>query len=103
MMFCPKCGSIMAPKEENGKSFLSCACGYSDKKAAPSQVTETMNKDEDKIEIVEGTESVNPVVEAECPDCGPVQAEFWSIQTRASDEPETQFFKCKKCSKTWKE
>ncbi|RKX65519.1 MAG: transcription factor S, partial [Tenericutes bacterium] len=45
----------------------------------------------------------NPVVEAECPDCGLVKAEFWTMQTRSSDEPETQFFKCKKCRKTWKE
>lgn len=101
MMFCPKCGSIMSPTEENGKKFLACKCGYSNKKVK-SELKETVD-DHEEIKVVDSNDSVNPVVDAECPDCGPTKAEFWTLQTRASDEPETQFYKCKKCSKTWKE
>lgn len=101
MLFCPKCGSLLSPKEENGKKFMACSCGYSNKKAK-GEFTESI-ADKEAVVIVDGDESPNPVVDAHCNDCGPVKAEFWMIQTRASDEPETQFFKCKKCGKTWKE
>jgi DNA-directed RNA polymerase subunit M len=30
-------------------------------------------------------------------------AYFWTQQTRGADEPETRFFKCTKCSHTWRE
>ena len=28
MLFCPKCGSIMMPKEIKGKKMLACSCGH---------------------------------------------------------------------------
>lgn len=101
MIFCPKCGSIMFPKEEKGKKFLACKCGHTNKKVK-SEMKETVAAT-DEVKVVDTEDSANPVIDTDCPDCGPVKAEFWSIQTRASDEPETQFFKCKECAKTWKE
>ncbi len=91
----------MFPKEEKGKKFLACKCGYSNRKVKSEMKEEVA--DEEEIRIVDSDETTNPIVDADCPDCGPTQAEFWSIQTRASDEPETQFYKCQKCKKTWKE
>ncbi|MBR9702727.1 transcription factor S, partial [Candidatus Woesearchaeota archaeon] len=77
------------------------SCGHTNKKVK-SEITETV-ADNEEVVIVDSDESPNPVVDAHCSRCGPVKAEFWMIQTRASDEPETQFFKCKKCRKVWKE
>lgn len=38
-----------------------------------------------------------------CPKCGSNDTEFLgSQQMRASDEPETMFFKCKKCVKRFR-
>jgi len=91
----------MFPKEEKGKKFLACNCGYSNKKAK-SEMKEELAAEEE-IRVVDSDDSPNLIVEADCPDCGPTKAEHWAIQTRASDEPETLFYKCKKCSKTWKE
>jgi DNA-directed RNA polymerase subunit M len=44
-----------------------------------------------------------PKVKEDCPDCGHDTAFFWTKQTRASDEPETKFYRCVKCKKTWRE
>ncbi|MBR9703137.1 transcription factor S, partial [Candidatus Woesearchaeota archaeon] len=57
MMFCPKCGSIMSPKEEKGKKFLGCKCGYSNKKVK-SEMKEEVN-DVEEIRIVDSDESTN--------------------------------------------
>jgi DNA-directed RNA polymerase subunit M len=91
----------MTPKEEKGKKFLACKCGYTNKKAKSEMREEVAGQEE--IRVVDSDDSPNLIVDAMCSECGPVKAEHWAIQTRASDEPETQFFKCKKCSKTWKE
>lgn len=92
---------MMFPKEEKGKKFMACACGYSNKKAK-SEMKETV-EEHDEIAVVDSDQSGNLKVEALCAKCGHNQAEHWSIQTRASDEPETQFFRCMNCKHTWKE
>lgn len=91
----------MSPKEEKGKKFLACHCGYTNKKVK-SEMKEELGEGEE-LKVVDSDDSPNLVVEAHCTKCGHDKAEHWSIQTRASDEPETQFFKCKKCGHTWKE
>jgi DNA-directed RNA polymerase subunit M len=44
-----------------------------------------------------------PKVKEDCPECGHDTAFFWTKQTRSSDEPETKFYRCVKCKKTWRE
>ena len=58
-----------------------------------------------EIEIVDadGASEINPITEAECPECGHNKAFYWSKQTRAGDEPETNFFKCEKCKHQWRD
>jgi DNA-directed RNA polymerase subunit M len=42
-----------------------------------------------------------PIVKDEkCKKCGNEDSYFWTVQTRASDESETKFFKCTKCGHT---
>jgi len=48
-------------------------------------------------------EEIHPIVNEECPKCGNDRAYFWTVQTRASDESETKFFKCTKCGHTRRE
>lgn len=100
MMFCPKCGSILSPKEDKGKRFLACQCGYTDKKTKGEIKEKSAPKE--KLVIVDENETSNAIVDEKCPKCGHEKAEFWSIQTRASDEPETNFYKCVKCKHTWR-
>jgi len=45
----------------------------------------------------------DPITDAvECPECGNRQAFWWIVQTDSADEPSTQFFRCTKCSHTWR-
>jgi DNA-directed RNA polymerase subunit M len=43
-----------------------------------------------------------PKTQVECAKCGHKEAYYWAQQTRASDEPETQFFECTKCGHRWR-
>lgn len=91
----------MMPKVVGGKKQFVCGCGY--KHAAESvTLTESSGKKQD-IVVVEEAASINVVIDASCPKCGPVKAEYWELQTRSSDEPPTRFHKCKKCGHTWRE
>lgn len=103
MMFCPKCKSILMPKQDKGKTVLACSCGY---KSSGEQVklTEGKKKEEERrIAAVEKEIEVHPKVEAECSKCKNNEAFTWEVQTRAGDEPPTKFFRCTKCNHTWRD
>ncbi|AHC50681.1 DNA-directed RNA polymerase subunit M [Sulfolobus acidocaldarius SUSAZ] len=109
MKFCPKCGSMMMPRRENGKTVYKCSkCGYID----------TENQKEAKITTVikHSAKEKTLVLESDmpktgvqltrgisCPSCGNDEAYFWILQTRSADEPATRFYKCTKCGKVWRE
>ena len=104
-MFCPKCGSLLVPKKSDKKSFLYCpSCGYTDKKVK-AVLSEEVKNNTRKVDVInpEDTSKMLPKTATECPKCGNNEAYFWLVQTRASDEPETKFFKCTKCGHTWRD
>ncbi len=102
MMFCPKCKSILLPKSVGGKKQFVCSCGY--KHAAESMtITESAKGNAKDFVIVEDEPTSNIIIDADCPKCGPVKAEYWEIQTRSADEPATRFHKCTKCGHTWRD
>ena len=103
-MFCPKCGSILRLKEENGKRFMACSCGFVDRKGESGKIKEAVRSSDRKIEVVEEErENILPKTKASCPKCGHDTAYYWLVQTRAGDEPETKFLKCEKCKRVWRE
>ncbi len=100
MEFCPKCGAILVEKE--GK--LVCPrCKYSAKGKAKIAVSEKKEVNKGVAVVKEGEDNVLPVVNEICKKCGNEEAYFWTVQTRASDEAETKFFKCTKCGHTWRD
>ena len=102
-MFCPKCGSILRPKEKGGKKVLFCSCGFTkDPEGETSTELRETVEGPKKIEVIEKVE-VHPKVKAKCEKCGHGVAYYWTQQTRGADEPETRFFRCEKCSSTWRE
>lgn len=102
-MFCPKCGSLLRPTEKKGKKVFACPrCGHVAGKGTSMEVKEKISQ-EKSIEVVEKEPEIKPKVKAKCPKCGHDEAYFWTMQTRAADEPETQFFKCTKCGHQWRE
>ncbi len=103
MMFCPKCGSLMLPKKESGKTVMKCSCGYVEKKVQKIEIKEKI-KEKKEIQAVEEDFEIHPLTEGvECPKCGHRKAYYWEVQTRASDEPATKFLKCEKCKHVWRD
>jgi DNA-directed RNA polymerase subunit M len=94
---------MLRPKVVRDKKVLGCNCGYV-ADSAQSTVTFTQKRDDvsKEVEILEKEISVHPIVDEECPKCKNPKSYFWSQQMRAGDEPETQFFKCTKCSHQWR-
>jgi len=101
MKFCPKCGAIILPKNEDGKTIFRCRCGYSEEGENVEMKEKVVEKD--KIEVADEDQHEMSTVKEECPKCGHEEAIFWIRQTRAGDEGETKFFRCTKCKHTWRD
>jgi len=99
MEFCEKCGGIILV--QNGKA-LCTKCGARLKKKPKIELSEKIEKKEGVSVIKENAETTEPIITMECPKCNNKKAYFWTLQTRATDEAETKFFKCTKCKYTWR-
>ncbi|MFH1425607.1 MAG: transcription factor S [archaeon] len=98
MEFCEKCGGMILEKE--GK--VSCAgCGFKIKKKLKIKSSEKIGR-KSGIAVIKKETNVNPIVDMKCPKCKNKKSYFWTMQTRASDESETKFYKCTKCEHTWR-
>lgn len=104
MDFCQKCESILVPVTEKEKQVLKCPICNKKVKTRLS-VKEEVVKEKVGKGVSETEEQTMATVNLEqpCEKCGNTKAFTWSIQTRASDEPETEFFRCTKCKYTWRE
>lgn len=111
VLFCRECHGLLRKKFINGKAHLECNCGYIQQIDIEDdddvqKVIEQKKRDlEGNLIVVlkEDKVSVHPTVVAECPKCKHTEAEAWQEQTRSADEPSTSFFRCTKCSFTWRE
>lgn len=85
---CPKCGHTTA---DDTKSKPKGKAG-----APPPSAT---FKVLDASEVIEDQSTIAK----ECEKCGNGEAVWWMLQTRSADEPTTQFYRCTKCSYTWRD
>lgn len=100
-MFCPKCKSLLFPKE--GKLY----CRRCDTIIEPNDVERvdmvTKEGAEKKTVVVEDQYDLLPKTKVICPKCTHDEA-YWILrQTRAADEPETRIYTCTKCGNKWRE
>ncbi|GAG06987.1 unnamed protein product, partial [marine sediment metagenome] len=78
--------------------------GYKTAKLKEAKISESVKTGKTKVEVVETEETPHlPLIQTECPKCKFKKAYFWTVQTRAGDEPETKFLKCKKCKHIWRD
>lgn len=63
------------------------------------------NEKKKEIEVIDEDEDAARAVDEtiECPECENKGVYWWLQQTRAGDEPETKFLKCKNCGHTWRD
>ncbi|MCX6815609.1 MAG: transcription factor S [Candidatus Aenigmarchaeota archaeon] len=101
VQFC-ECGGIFEPI---GKGRVRCrSCGKEMIMHMGEKITTQAKKEE--VIVIEDTKPDRlPTTMKVCPKCGHKVAYWWLIQTRSSDEPPTQFFRCEneKCKHTWRE
>jgi DNA-directed RNA polymerase subunit M len=113
MEFCPKCGTRLVSKSgkkaKKDVSQLVCPkCGYKKTVEGTSTLAPKSSTDshQESIAIIGKKEQklrTLPTVRIECPKCGNNTAYAWQVQTRGTDESSTQFFRCTKCSYTFRE
>lgn len=100
--FCDNCGALIMGKK--GEEVNCPSCGKVKKAKSVLTISKKVERKEE-LEIVDtsndGSE-INPLTDVECPECGHKKAFYWTRQTRAGDEPETQFYKCEKCKHQWR-
>ncbi|NOZ81533.1 MAG: transcription factor S [Candidatus Micrarchaeota archaeon] len=106
MEFCEKCGSLMVPKKTKKSAILECRkCGkrkfIKDKK--DFKIVQKTSETGRKTVVVDSEMEVLPKTKTQCPKCENNEAFWWMQQTRSADEPPTRFFRCTKCSHTWRE
>jgi DNA-directed RNA polymerase subunit M len=100
MEFCPKCGAVLVKKAK----YYGCPrCNYSTKNKINLSSSEELQDKREVAVVKDKDNELQPVVNEDCPKCGNDRAYFWTVQTRASDESETKFFKCTKCGHTRRE
>ncbi|MGV8150420.1 MAG: transcription factor S [Candidatus Woesearchaeota archaeon] len=97
MKFCPKCGSLLVPRNAR----ISCSCGYSQDEKITIKIEHEQEHTIIDVKETDGLESL-PRTEEECPKCGNDKAYFGTQQTGPSDEPEIIIYKCTKCKHTWR-
>jgi len=111
MEFCPKCGSRLVPKKSEKIVSMCCAkCEYvkqeseskTDTKGSCKVIKHTLQQ---QVTVIGKEDEVNtmPTMRMECPKCGNMLVYVWQVQTRGGDEASTQFFRCTKCSHTFRE
>ena len=103
MKFCPKC-DLRLKKNSSDSALICPKCGYNEH--GSTNTKEEIKKQDTKSDInviaeSEGKETL-PTIKIHCEKCGNDEAVWWMLQTRSADEPTTQFYRCIKCSYTWR-
>ncbi len=104
MKFCPNC-DIRLKKTSDSTTMLSCPkCDYTEGDSTKSKKIEVVEEPKSDFMVLDENEGkdVLPTIEIECEKCGNNNAVWWMLQTRSADEPTTQFYRCTKCSYTWR-
>tara|TARA_B100000029_G_scaffold458442_1_gene487858 strand:+ start:1005 stop:1325 length:321 start_codon:yes stop_codon:yes gene_type:complete len=103
MKFCPNCDIRL--KKTAGNTTLSCPkCDYTEGDNSQPEKKVTTGEPQSDFMVLDEDEGkdVLPTIEIECEKCKNNEAVWWMLQTRSADEPTTQFYRCTKCSYTWR-
>lgn len=113
MDFCPSCGKkLIRQKKTEGKKvvlLLSCPkCGYIKRATRPiTTVLKILNySSQERIVVLgKGEQKLRtfPTIRIKCSRCENNLAYVWMVQVRKLDESSTQFFRCTRCSYTFRE
>ncbi len=92
------CGGIYIP---HAGKFRCRSCGNEIRMTEEAKIIKEEKKKD--IVVIEDNKPDLPTTDKECKKCSGKEAYYWLIQTRSSDEPPTQFFRCTSCKHVWRE
>ncbi|MDP6457733.1 MAG: transcription factor S [Candidatus Bathyarchaeota archaeon] len=101
--FCSECETMLV-LDVNQKMYVCKKCGTEEQIEAERSIPRE-NKGQEKIITIGAKErnlNVLPQTKTPCQKCDNTSAFWWMVQTRGIDESATQFFRCTKCSYTWR-
>lgn len=110
MNFCKNCGTRLKFRQmkmdDKTIPVLACdKCGFHIPIKGTIVKPSAPETEESSIKVVGEAEQdikTMPTTATECPKCKNKEAFWWLLQTRGGDEPTTQFYRCTKCSHTWR-
>ncbi|MFX1533831.1 MAG: transcription factor S [Promethearchaeota archaeon] len=102
------CGTLLLPVRTGSQTFLVCKkCGHEIPLENSGEYVEKitiLHTDKDRTLVIESLEEINlPTIMNVCPKCSNNEAWYMQLQTRKADESMTTFYRCKKCSHTWRD
>ncbi len=105
MRFCDKCGNLLIVEKRARSVALVCRkCHKEYKGKEKLEITEKNLQPKKEIVVIGKDEGFSelPKTKIMCPHCEHMEAFWWMQQTRAADEPPTMFYRCTKCSYSWR-
>ncbi len=92
------------PDKGRTSTKLKCrSCGTIMRKSIKAIKITEQGKKKRNIIILEHEMSSLPITNKNCVKCNSKKAYWWMQQTKDDDEAPTQFFRCTKCKKVWRE
>ena len=88
----------------SGKKIICKKCGFKKNKTGSNNIIVSEQKKKE-VTFIEDKDKTNilPKTKIKCPKCANNEA-YWILrQMRGSDEPESRFYTCTKCSYKWRE
>ncbi len=106
MKFCEKCGNLLVVEKKRKNVYLACRkCGRTYKgKGEKLRISSSVPEGKKKVMIMTEKDQFSelPKTRIMCPKCEHMEAYWWMQQTRSEDEPPTTFYRCVKCSYSWR-
>ncbi len=99
--FCPECKSILKIEVRDNEVYYVCSKGHYEEKASSNKITKRVNR-ENKVVVIANQVRAETITKIRCPKCGHDEAYTWIVQTRSGDEGPTIFYRCTRCSHTWR-
>ena len=102
MKFCPKC-EVRLIKVGSNLQCPKCDHSITDNAKKTTTLEKPPTPSTFKVLDAKQLKSEQSTIKKECEKCGNDKVVWWMLQTRSADEPTTQFYRCTKCSYTWRD
>ncbi len=83
------------------EAYYICSRGHYEEKIDHNTISKRIEREE-KVTVIPKEVRAETIAKTKCPKCDNDTAYTWIVQTRSGDEGPTVFYRCTKCSYTWR-